>query len=388
MTASRLCQRDLLTRRAWNDDSVDGRGLVKALQVGRGLQRGANIEAVGRLGYTALGHAAANGDKAMVRLLLRHGASPNAVSAGCTQAPLNGAIRSGNHDVIQLLLAHGANPEATVGEQQMGPLHWAASYTKQPSICELLLAVGVDVDQEDSLRRRTPLMHAAEAGALDVCKFLLSKGADVNATAAGDNNKTPLMYATRSNDQGPEVVKLFLVHGAKIDAVDSWVGCTPFFWAIIHGSARSAELLHSRGASIECVEKKFGRTPLLYAVQEGPSSMFDLLLKLGANTEAVEDVDGATALIWAIRSKNVELCESFLDHGANVNVVSRDLKQTPLVVAAKLGFTAMVRLFLERGADTEPLDFTSRNALQWTIKNEHTEVQELLAKHSSEPRDA
>ena len=69
------------------------------------------------------------------------------------------------------------------------PLLLAAKHRKLKAV-ELLLAKDkVKVDCPNA-NRETPLMHAAKAGALDICSRLLAKGADPNAKDADGRTAT------------------------------------------------------------------------------------------------------------------------------------------------------------------------------------------------------
>ncbi len=59
--------------------------------------------------------------------------------------------------------------------------------------------------------RRTPLMKAAFLGRLDVAKFLVDKGTDVNAK--DNDGNTPVMWATQTGHQ--DVVEFLKQHVAK-----------------------------------------------------------------------------------------------------------------------------------------------------------------------------
>ena len=86
-----------------------------------------------------------------------------------------------------------------------GTIHEAAIHGDL-EVVKYLVAKGADVN---AMHRGglTPLMTAATRGRLDVVKFLVDKGADVNAR--GNDGETPLTLATKQ-----DVVEFLKQHGA------------------------------------------------------------------------------------------------------------------------------------------------------------------------------
>lgn len=92
--------------------------LVAAIRAGRlsgvvnALDDGADIEEADIHGCSGLPLRTAcfEGDIAIVRELLRHGATPNAMAADGPGAPIRLALRSGHPEIAALLLQYGAEP--------------------------------------------------------------------------------------------------------------------------------------------------------------------------------------------------------------------------------------------------------------------------------------
>ncbi|MFC1835335.1 ankyrin repeat domain-containing protein, partial [Thermodesulfobacteriota bacterium] len=75
----------------------------------------------------------------------------------------------------------------------------------------VLLERGADIEAGDDHRHRTPMMHAAQSGHLEVVKVLLKNGANVNATDRG--GKTALSLAKWNSTK--EIRRLLKAHGAR-----------------------------------------------------------------------------------------------------------------------------------------------------------------------------
>jgi ankyrin repeat protein len=137
-------------------------------------------------GPTALNFAAWGGHTAVVRLLLDHGASPDATVPTEHETALFTAAEAGRTGMVRALLKAGANPNAT-DRAGASPLLVAGNV----AVARLLVARGAHVNAGSTpsffgtnwpVGGETALMRAAgDAKALPTVRFLLSAGADVNA---------------------------------------------------------------------------------------------------------------------------------------------------------------------------------------------------------------
>jgi len=122
-------------------------------------------------GSTPLYTAAAQGEQALVRLLLAAGADPNLRSGDDTEGtPLCAAACHGQMEIVRALLAQGADPNLRE-DDRWSPLRWAASHGHE-QVARELLAAGADPDLG------APLVEAARRGSLGVVQALLEHGAD------------------------------------------------------------------------------------------------------------------------------------------------------------------------------------------------------------------
>ncbi|XP_047481790.1 ankyrin repeat domain-containing protein 12-like isoform X3 [Penaeus chinensis] len=140
------------------------------------LKEGANINFLGKGGWTALHHAAFEGNVDMTRLLISFNADVGVSSGKKSEGgvtPLHLAAEAGYDLVMEALLEAGADITAS-DSNGFQPVHWATTQVTA-------LAVLLNHDCNLSAQARdlsTPLHHAATEGKLDVVKWLVQNGAD------------------------------------------------------------------------------------------------------------------------------------------------------------------------------------------------------------------
>eukprot|EP00051_Salpingoeca_urceolata_P013413 m.168490 g.168490 ORF g.168490 m.168490 type:complete len:313 (-) comp17789_c0_seq1:1367-2305(-) len=166
-------------------------------------------------------------DTKAVGRLLDEGANVNAVGL-YNQSPLHLAVTTGSADVCQLLLAHGADVNC---QEKFGhtPLHWACS-GNNVAVAKILLSHSPNLSLKDD-DGASALHLAAVLGHADIVSLLLAGGADVDAR--DHIGSTPLHYVAESPvadnvaiSTGGEIAKLLLEKGAASEAVNA-VGNTP-----------------------------------------------------------------------------------------------------------------------------------------------------------------
>ncbi|MHB8520487.1 MAG: ankyrin repeat domain-containing protein [Limisphaerales bacterium] len=289
-------------------------------------------------GFTPLYDAAGQDRIAVAKYLLAHGANVNSQDdigfnrSGVT--PLYAAVRKGHKSMAELLLAHGANINAKDSQGET-PLHAAAGHG-YAAVTEVLLAHGADVNAKDNTGR-TPLFIAV--GYQAMVELLLAHGAEINAKAL--KGWTPLHAAITGNNL--PVARLLLTKGADVNAAAA-------------GPVPPTGETHVFN----------GFTPL-HLVESGwyPTSidMARLLLEYKANVSA-KDANGRTPLCLAVERGWVEMAKLLLDHKADPNVrytgpvplspggYAGDLSPiTPLRAATVRRDGAMEKLLLTYGAD-------------------------------------
>lgn len=363
-----------------------GLELVEAVRLGQVenartlINRGADVNATGPDGTSALHWAVHLGDVDMAKRLIRRGARLGQLNR-YELAPLHVAAGEGSAALVQLLLDSGASADLP-GRNGETALLMAARKGCADCI-QSLIASGARVDTREKTFDLTPLMLAAWSGNGKSVDHLLRAGADVKAqtrlgpmpkfvepgagrASHGDGilrggvpdrgsrparagQMTALHYAAREGHTG--VLALLSGNGARIDDPEA-NGVTPLLLAIMNDHAEAARYLIEHGADVNA-DDWYGRTPLWAAVdtrnveldgeintqvadREGALGVIKLLLARGASPNA-RTRESPPGRIWLMQAGSL----SWVDFTG----------QTPFLRAALAGDVTTMHLLLENKAD-------------------------------------
>jgi uncharacterized protein len=160
------------------------------------LDLGAEVNAADNEGRTPLYLAAEKGHAEVVDLLIRRGANVDARNRlGGT--PLMEAVRNGHAEVVRRLLTAGADAKAATKTGMTVLMHAVLRRTGQGdptteqrlAVMDLLAKAGADAAARDKFGDNA-LHYAVPTGSVELAKWLVAHGADVNAR--GDGGFTPL----------------------------------------------------------------------------------------------------------------------------------------------------------------------------------------------------
>lgn len=347
---------------------------------------------------------------AVTKLLLAHGADPNAEASATGgnlvlpwyshRRPLHIASDRNNTDIIESLLEHGANVHFQVYEGTA--LHIAAN-RGYLSIVQMLLRAGSD-PMITNYEKNSPLGQARDAGRGEVLKVLLPLW-------------SPMDYLTLDAQR-----KSF------IDWVEEFESDTEFIFnfvqtrtddnkSALHLSAEEGKLpdvesLLRWGSDKESQDGS-GATPMHYAAENGHLEVVMLLIEAGSNPRRRDKKD-RTPLDSAINNSHsdVEVVLSEYDkrYVPNKPVSNRPLKPgfwmdtivheternpptdifaqrsgiTLLHRAAKCGNIDFVSKWLEAGYDLTPRDKTGKTALHYVVLTDHVSTADFLIARMSE----
>jgi len=246
------------------------------------LNKGADIQAVNKMGMGALHYAVIGEHLDVVKLLIEKGADVNIPSM--MGSPFHRAVFGGNMEMIRLLLGAGADIDAVMASSGWTPMHIAA-LSGWYEAAKILAENGCDLNIVDK-RGATPLYYSVLTGnreAAKVAVLLLNSGAEFNKTMP--DGSTPLLTAVKKGKE--DAVMILLEKGADTGSMDRSTQRTMLHFAAIHGYGNIAEQLIGKGIDIHA-QDKFGKTALDYAEKHGNKKVAEHIYAAGGKSGEAE----------------------------------------------------------------------------------------------------
>lgn len=170
-----------------------------------------------------------------------------------------------NHDAIQLI-REKRNKLDLYEASSIGDLNSVMQHlTNQPSSINSYSSDGF-----------TPLGLACYFGHLEIVKYLVNHGADVNKASSNSFHVAPIHSATAISDYG--ITAFLLEHGADVNAKQQ-SGVTPLHSAAHNGKLNIAKLLVDHGADINAKTSE-GKTPADMAFEKNYTDVGEYLTGL------------------------------------------------------------------------------------------------------------
>ena len=190
-------------------------------------------------------------------------------------------------------------------------LHAACKKGDFERVKELVENEKMDVNAKNKFGE-TPLHFAAFEGALDVVKYLVAHGAQINAEMFQDD--TPLDYAIEANKE--EVMKYLVAQGGQYS-----IAGKRFDESELHITCRQKgtfshiqKLVEEKNMDVN-VTNKFGDTPLHYVCLRGDLPVVMYLLGHGAEMNA-QNKFGETPLDYALDAEHSHVANYLIENGA------------------------------------------------------------------------
>lgn len=275
-----------------------------------------------------LSGAVSGGHTAIVRLLLEHGADPNAKEAICQGGlSLRTAAAKGDVEIVRLLLERGAVPGHWVDSS--GDAMYAAHTGGHRGIVQMLYAYGGTMELQ---------VYAAQYR-IDVIAEVLrlepSKANDVLPYGWDDNGNEQLAY---------DIMQLAIRYGARFENASAWnLRWTALKYPLVfrllqqHGANPDSPLLGMAGDRSRRYKSEEARLrAIAFLVEE-----------CGANVNCCDE-DGFTPLAKAAREGQADIVEYLLSKGARTNTNAPEWAQ-PLFLAEKRGHAAVAERLRRHG---------------------------------------
>jgi uncharacterized protein len=185
------------------------------------------------------------------------------------------------------------------------------------------------------------LVDEIRRGNLDAVRELLDRGVPIEMKDPNFSQATPLAFAV--SRKKTDIAKFLIDRGADVNARDI-DGMTSLIWAVVNSDPEMVDILVAKGADVNAIHS--GVSVLMNAISMNNEAMVDKLLNAGANPR-VHDAD---ALHYAIEFKRPAMVQKLLDKGADINARKQN-GNTPLMEAIEMENTEIINLLIDRGAD-------------------------------------
>ncbi|MFC2129705.1 ankyrin repeat domain-containing protein [Bacteroidota bacterium] len=277
------------------------------------LSNGADVNINNEEGHTALMYAIVSGTEAenrvkLVQDLVDHGADVNATS-NLGENPLWLAVELMYYDVVGALLEGGVDVNTKNKDGKTLIRICLDSYNRE--LAKPLLQQGIDLKGLSIKEKNTLLGYASFAGLTSAVERLLNSGLSINAETYSGYGITSLMQACQGGQL--ETAKYLINKGANINAASD-IKITPLMFAIDNQHFELAKILIEKGANVNAADES-GAGVLIWAIDEDSYEVTKLLISKGADVNAKTN-SGTTALQWAKDIGNEEIEKLLLDSGA------------------------------------------------------------------------
>lgn len=208
---------------------------------------------------------------------------------------------------------------------------------------------GNDINKR-TYQERTYLFFAAQAGNIELMKYLTSQGAKMSATdAEGYSIVSAMAEAGQTNTK---VYDFCIQNGVNLSSTNK-MGANALLLAA--KQAKNFDLLDyfiEKGLTLNSTDQD-GNNAFLYAAQSGNKALMQQLIEKGINHKATNK-EGSNAILFACQSKQVpslSLFQYLTEQGVEANV-STATGTTPLhLLAKKCTNPEIFTFFIDKGVD-------------------------------------
>lgn len=227
-------------------------------------------------------------------------------------------------------------------------------------------------------------MYAAAKGHIEIVKWLIAQGADINyqtPKCPETGGKLSALHLAAQKAQGA-MIQLLVECGANINSLDG-NGVTPLVDALFHKRIETAEQLLVLGADAGLVGNE-GETAIGAAVMVRAHRMVGLLLTKGVDFRVI-DSSGQGLLHFAASNNDAVELSRFVSLGLPVDQLS-SVTGTPLICACVSDAIDAARILLEAGASVNASlpDERVWTGLFYAIARQNSRMVDLLLRYGAD----
>lgn len=285
----------------------------------------------------------------------------------CT--PLIYAAKNGNEEAITLLLEYGADVSTL-------NINYSSAAGMLDRVKYLVEEEKADVNEVDEKDGKTPLMRAVKNEKINVIKYLIKQGANINVTDI--KLSSPLIEAALNCNI--EIIDLLLEHGADLE-LKTPDGFTALFRCASESKIMSMEYLIAKGADLEARDKR-GYTPLLAAIIYENTDAVELLIQKGADIFVIDD-DDYNALTYAVAVNHLKAAMLLVKHGADIHFIDHK-GRTYLHLAAVFGSLDLVKYLRQLGLSLNDRGNDGNTVLLEAAENDNLNIVEYIIEEETD----
>ena len=266
------------------------------------------------------------------------------------------------------------------------PLHLAC-YQGHVDVVRFLVSHGADVDHKDSVGGWTSLHIGAQVGNLAIVELLLRERAAYRLSRRKEDGYTPLMVACRSGKGGVGVAEYMLRNGADVSqSLED--GTTALLVAAKMGRLHHVELLiRMCGVGILGQVSNFKWNCLHLASRGGHDELVAFLL-----AQRVFDVNSTcsnemSSLYIASHHGHAACVDLLIRNGADVDAKNYN-GASALYTACKHGHVHVARTLVSAGADVNVRNSRGSTPLLTACNHKHLEIVRFLIASGADTRSA
>ena len=227
---------------------------------------------------------------------------------------------------------------------------------------KLILSETPEIINSRNEEQKTALFLASGKANFEVCKFLIEKGANIEAES---NSLTPIWEAVGSGNL--DIVKLLVESGADYDTQGKSRVTSAFLRSIMKGQIETVKYFLSKGAKTSAIS-------LGFAMSRNHPEIFEILIQENFDINLPDDYDGTTLLHKSVKSGDIFYFDLILKKHADLNIKDSIFGRTALHEAVLRGQTLLAKKLIDNGSELYNKDNLGFTALDYAERQGNIEL--------------